>query len=63
VKLYGEAREGQVDPQAATRLAHLLGMLVRIAETVEIEQRIVRLEELFGPSEKPDGNPPRHRSH
>jgi hypothetical protein len=45
VKLYGESREGQVDPQDATRLAHLLGMLVRIAETAEFEQRIAALEQ------------------
>jgi Mn-dependent DtxR family transcriptional regulator len=62
-RLYGEAREGLVDPQTATRLCHLLVAIVRMDETVEIEERIARLEELFGPTETPDARPPRHRRH
>jgi hypothetical protein len=43
-KLYGEAREGQLEVQTATRLASIIGMVARILEGAELEARVVGLE-------------------
>jgi proteasome assembly chaperone (PAC2) family protein len=43
-RLYGETREGIVDPQAAARLAHLLTSLARLIEASDFERRLAEIE-------------------
>ena len=43
-KLYGEAREGKLEAQTATRLASLIAMIARLIEGAELEARIAKLE-------------------
>lgn len=47
VRLYREARHGELPPQSATRLAHLVGLIAKLLEVAqldEIAQRVAALE-------------------
>jgi hypothetical protein len=49
VRLYREARHGELAPQTATKLAHLVGLIGRMIEASDLdtlEQRMVALEHL-----------------
>jgi hypothetical protein len=39
-RVYGEARDGTLDPQDATRLTHVLVAITRLIEGSELEQQI-----------------------
>ncbi len=43
-RLYREARAGQVDSQAASRLANMLSILGRLIEGSDLERRLEELE-------------------
>jgi hypothetical protein len=44
-KLYREARNGQIDTRDATRLAYILGEMVKLFAIRELEARVKVLEE------------------
>lgn len=43
-KVYNDMRDGSLDPGDGTKLAYVLGQMVRIFETRELEQRTEALE-------------------
>ena len=43
-KVYNDMRAGMLDPSDGTKLAYVLGQMVRIFETRELEQRTEALE-------------------
>ena len=43
-KVYNDMRDGSLDPADGTKLAYVLGQMVRIFETRELEQRTEALE-------------------
>ena len=43
-KVYNDMRDGTLDPGDGTKLAYVLGQMVRIFETRELEQRTEALE-------------------
>ena len=43
-RVYNDMRDGQLDPSDGTKMAYVLGQMVRIFETREIEQRTNALE-------------------
>jgi anti-sigma factor ChrR (cupin superfamily) len=43
-RLYAEARQGKLDAQTASRLAHIVALAARMIEGAELEERIARLE-------------------
>jgi len=54
-RLYREARAGQVDSQAASRLANMLSILGRLIEGSDLERRLEELERALQEQQKGTG--------
>jgi hypothetical protein len=48
LRLYAEARAGELDPDVAVTLSKLLAQAARLLEGVELERRIEALEQAAG---------------
>jgi hypothetical protein len=63
-RVYGEARDGTLDPQDATRLTHVLVAITRLIEGSELEQQIAdlrtRLDEMDAERQRRGGRPNGH---
>jgi hypothetical protein len=54
-RLYIQAKAGEVDPQLAGKLAHILSILIRSSTDFALEERIAKLEAKVGAA-KPNGH-------
>jgi hypothetical protein len=55
VKLYGEVKSGEIDPQVAGRLTHILSVLLSSARDHVMDDRIAAIEARLA-SVKPNGH-------
>ncbi|NDU85654.1 MAG: hypothetical protein G3H99_03470 [Ferrovum sp.] len=52
-KVYREMRSGSIDPQDGTRMAYVLGQMVRLFEQTAQERRLEAIEQTLNQRKKP----------
>ena len=55
-RLYHQLKAGEVDPQTAGKLAHILSILIRSSIDFALEERVAQLEAQITPAKRPNGS-------